>query len=47
MHNYAFKNLNKVKNIITYNGNKKINSNIIIFNKQNVFSQGNFKTYYS
>ncbi|MBQ4209333.1 aminotransferase class V-fold PLP-dependent enzyme [bacterium] len=37
--NYAFKKLSKNKNIIIYNRNKNINSNIIVFNKKNVFAQ--------
>ena len=32
--NYAFKKLKKIKVIIVYNESKKINSNIIIFNKK-------------
>jgi len=37
--NYAFKKLKKIKVIIVYNESKKINSNIIIFNKKNIFAQ--------
>lgn len=37
--NYAFQKLKKIKDIIIYNENKKVNSNIIVFNKKNVFAQ--------
>lgn len=35
----CFSKVKKIKDIIIYNENKKVNSNIIVFNKKNVFAQ--------